>query len=147
MSSSSTTPSHDDFTSAFFASGATAAEAVRRLSEAGFGEGEVEAERVASGSGVRVTVHADGDRRSHAMRVLDDNSLLEQDEAGASGDWSVSRLWGDDSGRNSNRSSDQDWGQDWGRGSMTGMLRSNPLMAVGVTFMAGFLVGTLARRF
>jgi hypothetical protein len=31
--------------------------------------------------------------------------------------------------------------------SMTGMLRSNPLMAVGLTFMAGFLVGTLARRF
>ena len=31
--------------------------------------------------------------------------------------------------------------------SMTGMLRSNPLMVVGLTFMAGFLVGTLARRF
>jgi hypothetical protein len=144
MSSSSTTPSHDDFTSAFFASGATAAEAVRRLSEAGFGESEVETERVAGGSGVRVTVHAQGDRRSHAMRVLDDNSLLEQDEAGASDDWGVSRWWGDDGGgMNSDRSSQQDWGQV----SMTGMLRSNPLMAVGLTFMAGLLVGTLARRF
>ena len=46
MSSSFTTPSHEDVTSAFFASGATAAEAVRRLSEAGFGESEVETERV-----------------------------------------------------------------------------------------------------
>ncbi len=143
MSSSSTTPSHDDVTSAFFASGATAAEAVRRLSEAGFGEGEVETERVAGGSGVRVTVHAQGDRRSHAMRVLDDNSLLEQDEAGASDDWGVSRWWSDDGSVNSGRSSQQDWGQ----ASMTGMLRSNPLMAVGLTFMAGLLVGTLARRF
>ncbi|MCP8938022.1 DUF883 C-terminal domain-containing protein [Alsobacter sp. SYSU M60028] len=115
-------------TSAFFASQAAASEAVNRLTRAGFRDHEIEMNPVTGGRGVRLTVSAEGDRLGHAMRVLDDDALIRQDER--------------DAARRAER-----WLPDLGQpGGMSEYVRDNPLLSVGLALLVGVAVGALARR-